>query len=77
MAEKSSQHEKYSLEILPLIFHHENEKFMSMIQTGWRKIFGILVGSGWPGSGRNQTKFTLKDSNLKLNLTPMGGILSW
>ncbi len=32
MAEKLSQHEKYSLEVLPLIFHHENEKFMSMIK---------------------------------------------
>jgi hypothetical protein len=31
MADKPSQHEKYSLEILPLIFHHETDKFMSMI----------------------------------------------
>ena len=32
MAEKPSQHEKYSLEVIPLIFHHETAKFMSMIQ---------------------------------------------
>jgi hypothetical protein len=32
MAEKPSQHQKYSLEVIPLIFHHETDKFMSMIQ---------------------------------------------
>lgn len=32
MADKLSQHQKYSLEVLPLIFHHETEKFMSMVQ---------------------------------------------
>ena len=37
MAEKPNQHEKYSLEILPLIFHHETDKFMSMIQRDGTK----------------------------------------
>ena len=32
MAEKQSQHQKYSLEVIPLLFHHETQKFMSMLQ---------------------------------------------
>jgi hypothetical protein len=51
MAEKPSQHEKFSLEVIPLIFHHENEKFMSMIKRDgvkflefWWDRAGLEVG---------------------------------
>jgi hypothetical protein len=37
MAEKPSQHEKYSLEVIPLIFHHETDKFMSMVRRDGEK----------------------------------------